>query len=208
MPALRRRALWGWASPIWMAGGIAAVSTSFFIESSWPSSMPSRFAAELCNGICEPGFSIFRRYLAFHIGRYHYDLGNDLFQSMLGKRMIYTSGYWKQREVSKRPRRPTKACRRQVAVAARHEGSGRWLRLGRNGQVLCRTLQSSGYRAHGVQGTIPSRPRSLSRSAGGSPLSRLSQRQGRMHRLFCRWECLSTSARRTTAAICALSATT
>jgi cyclopropane-fatty-acyl-phospholipid synthase len=31
---------------------------------------------------------------AFEIGKVHYDLGNDLFKAMLGKRMIYSCGYW------------------------------------------------------------------------------------------------------------------
>ena len=31
---------------------------------------------------------------AFEIGRAHYDLGNDLFQAMLGKRLVYSCGYW------------------------------------------------------------------------------------------------------------------
>jgi len=32
---------------------------------------------------------------AFVIGERHYDLGNDLFQAMLGKRLVYSCGYWK-----------------------------------------------------------------------------------------------------------------
>lgn len=31
---------------------------------------------------------------AFEIGRRHYDLGNDLYHAMLGKRLIYSCGYW------------------------------------------------------------------------------------------------------------------
>lgn len=31
---------------------------------------------------------------AFEIGKTHYDLGNDLFQAMLGKRLVYSCGYW------------------------------------------------------------------------------------------------------------------
>jgi len=31
---------------------------------------------------------------AFHIGRHHYDIGNDLFTRMLDRRMIYSSAYW------------------------------------------------------------------------------------------------------------------
>jgi len=31
---------------------------------------------------------------AFEIGKVHYDLGNDLFRAMLGRRMVYSCGYW------------------------------------------------------------------------------------------------------------------
>lgn len=32
---------------------------------------------------------------AFEIGQQHYDIGNDLYQAMLDKRMVYTCAYWK-----------------------------------------------------------------------------------------------------------------
>jgi cyclopropane-fatty-acyl-phospholipid synthase len=32
---------------------------------------------------------------SFQVGEEHYDLGNDLFQNMLDKRMTYTCGYWR-----------------------------------------------------------------------------------------------------------------
>ncbi|MCR4275940.1 MAG: cyclopropane fatty acyl phospholipid synthase [Candidatus Parcubacteria bacterium] len=32
---------------------------------------------------------------AFLVGEKHYDLGNDLYEAMLDKRMVYTCGYWK-----------------------------------------------------------------------------------------------------------------
>ncbi len=32
---------------------------------------------------------------AFEVGKKHYDAGNDLYKLMLGKRMVYTCGYWK-----------------------------------------------------------------------------------------------------------------
>ena len=32
---------------------------------------------------------------AFDVGKQHYDLGNDLFQNMLDKNMIYSCGYWR-----------------------------------------------------------------------------------------------------------------
>jgi cyclopropane-fatty-acyl-phospholipid synthase len=35
---------------------------------------------------------------AFEVGQKHYDIGNDLFQKMLGKRMAYSCAYWKDAE--------------------------------------------------------------------------------------------------------------
>lgn len=32
---------------------------------------------------------------AFRIGKHHYDIGNDLYRYMLGERMIYSCGYWR-----------------------------------------------------------------------------------------------------------------
>jgi cyclopropane-fatty-acyl-phospholipid synthase len=32
---------------------------------------------------------------SFEIGKAHYDIGNDLFEKMLDKRLVYTCGYWK-----------------------------------------------------------------------------------------------------------------
>jgi cyclopropane-fatty-acyl-phospholipid synthase len=31
---------------------------------------------------------------SFHVGKHHYDLGNDLFENMLDKSMTYSCGYW------------------------------------------------------------------------------------------------------------------
>ncbi len=36
-----------------------------------------------------------RKKNAFVIGHHHYDIGNDLYEAMLDKRMVYTCGYWK-----------------------------------------------------------------------------------------------------------------
>lgn len=33
---------------------------------------------------------------AFAVGEQHYDLGNDLYRVMLGERMVYSCGYWRQ----------------------------------------------------------------------------------------------------------------
>ncbi len=32
---------------------------------------------------------------ALKVGRHHYDIGNDIYSEMLGERMVYTCGYWK-----------------------------------------------------------------------------------------------------------------
>lgn len=32
---------------------------------------------------------------AFDIGKHHYDIGNNLYQHMLDRRMLYSCGYWK-----------------------------------------------------------------------------------------------------------------
>ncbi len=39
-------------------------------------------------------FNLQRRGRAFQIGERHYDLGNDLYECMLDKRMIYSCAYW------------------------------------------------------------------------------------------------------------------
>ncbi|MHC1480385.1 cyclopropane fatty acyl phospholipid synthase [Frateuria aurantia] len=39
-------------------------------------------------------FNLQRGQHAFEVGKVHYDLGNDLFHAMLGKRMVYSCGYW------------------------------------------------------------------------------------------------------------------
>ncbi|MDR0181599.1 cyclopropane fatty acyl phospholipid synthase [Lysobacter arvi] len=35
---------------------------------------------------------------SFQVGERHYDLGNDLYRAMLGKRLVYSCGYWRDRE--------------------------------------------------------------------------------------------------------------
>jgi cyclopropane-fatty-acyl-phospholipid synthase len=40
-------------------------------------------------------FNLQSRRRAFEVGEQHYDLGNDLYEAMLDKRLNYTCGYWK-----------------------------------------------------------------------------------------------------------------
>jgi len=37
---------------------------------------------------------------SFQVGERHYDLGNDLYRAMLGKRLVYSCGYWRGRDGS------------------------------------------------------------------------------------------------------------
>ena len=39
-------------------------------------------------------FNLQSRRRSFQVGRRHYDLGNDLYQAMLGRRLVYSCGYW------------------------------------------------------------------------------------------------------------------
>ncbi len=39
-----------------------------------------------------------RKARAFEVGERHYDIGNDLYEKMLDRRMVYSCGYWKQAE--------------------------------------------------------------------------------------------------------------
>ncbi len=41
-------------------------------------------------------FNLQKRSRAFQVGQYHYDMGNDLYRVMLGKRLIYSCGYWRE----------------------------------------------------------------------------------------------------------------
>ncbi|MDB4992238.1 MAG: cyclopropane fatty acyl phospholipid synthase [Parcubacteria group bacterium] len=49
------------------------------------------FIAKVMHGF----FNRQSRARAFEVGEKHYDIGNDLYSRMLGKRMVYTCAYWK-----------------------------------------------------------------------------------------------------------------
>lgn len=52
----------------------------------WRTAVPGYLADRICN------LQSVRR--AFQVGERHYDIGNDLYQAMLDRRMIYSCGYW------------------------------------------------------------------------------------------------------------------
>ncbi len=43
-------------------------------------------------------FNMQSRSRAYKVGEHHYDMGNELFQAMLDKRMVYSCAYWKNAE--------------------------------------------------------------------------------------------------------------
>jgi cyclopropane-fatty-acyl-phospholipid synthase len=49
---------------------------------------------EVAAGLRARLFNLQARHRAFVIGERHYDIGDDLYERMLGRRMIYSCGYW------------------------------------------------------------------------------------------------------------------
>lgn len=54
--------------------------------------------AELWDGLRAHLLNLQKGHRAFEVGERHYDLGNDLYRAMLGKRLVYSCGYWRQAE--------------------------------------------------------------------------------------------------------------
>lgn len=90
------------------AGGSLALGESY-MDGWWDCASLDEFFNKVLNASLEKKFScdLFWQALkaklfnlqsksrAFYIGEAHYDIGNDLYRAMLGKRMVYTCGYWK-----------------------------------------------------------------------------------------------------------------
>ncbi len=111
---------------------------------------------------------------AYVVGEHHYDLGNDLFQAMLGKRLVYSCGYWKDAAdldvgagSKARPDFP------QTRSGAGHACARHRLRLGRSVEIRRGTLRRIRRRCHRVAGTSRLRAGNLSRPAGRNPARRL-----------------------------------
>ncbi|MCL1633453.1 cyclopropane fatty acyl phospholipid synthase [Luteimonas sp. SX5] len=52
--------------------------------------------AEIWDGLRAHLLNLQKGRRAFEVGERHYDLGNDLYQAMLGKRLVYSCGYWRE----------------------------------------------------------------------------------------------------------------
>ncbi|MBN6148826.1 cyclopropane fatty acyl phospholipid synthase [Xanthomonas sp. AmX2] len=55
-----------------------------------------RGVGDLWRALCARVFNLQRGRRSYAVGRRHYDLGNDLYQAMLGRRLVYSCGYWRQ----------------------------------------------------------------------------------------------------------------
>jgi cyclopropane-fatty-acyl-phospholipid synthase len=54
-----------------------------------------RGVAAVFDGLRAHLFNLQSRRRSFVVGKRHYDLGNDLYSAMLGKRLVYSCGYWR-----------------------------------------------------------------------------------------------------------------
>ncbi len=52
--------------------------------------------AEIWDALRAQLLNLQKGHRAFEVGERHYDLGNDLYRAMLGKRLVYSCGYWRQ----------------------------------------------------------------------------------------------------------------
>ena len=96
-----------------LAGGSLAIGEAY-MDGWWDAPQLDEFfarvlSAELDEKIVPTGtlwwevmrakiFNYQKKSRAFEIGKRHYDIGNDLYQAMLDKRLTYTCGYWKNLE--------------------------------------------------------------------------------------------------------------
>lgn len=51
--------------------------------------------AEMVDAVRARMFNLQQGRRSFQVGERHYDLGNDLYQAMLGRRLVYSCGYWR-----------------------------------------------------------------------------------------------------------------
>ena len=82
----------------YMDGWWDAPSVDRFIDRVLRANLPQKLSNDFGMTLQLIGARIFNRQSksrAFTVGEQHYDLGNDLYQAMLDKRLNYTCAYWK-----------------------------------------------------------------------------------------------------------------
>ena len=93
-----------------------------------------------------------RRSKAFEIGERHYDLGNDLYETMLDRRMTYSCGYWTgARNLDEAQEAKLDLICRKAGLQAGHARPRHRLRLGLSRRLRGGALRSFGRRHHGFE---------------------------------------------------------
>ena len=142
--ACSRRARSGSASRTWTAGGTSTIARRHAVPPAATRHRPARARRRRGLGCVARARARTCRASArsFEVGERHYDLGNDLYRAMLGKRMVYSCGYWREAE---RPRRRAGSQARpglpQARPAPGHARARHRLRLGRGAEVRGRALR-------------------------------------------------------------------
>ena len=134
---------------------------------------------------------------AYVIGKRHYDVGNDLFESMLDPRMIYSCGYWRMRA----PGRGPGGQARPGLPQARPRAGDALLDIGCGWGGLARSppsVRGRGGGHHRLARAGRVGPGALRRSAGGDPPAGLPRARTSPSTAWSRSACSSTSATRTT----------
>ena len=98
---------------------------------------------------CARASSTCRRRAPFEVGERHYDVGNDLYEAMLGPRMVYTCAYWKDADTldAAQEAKLDLVCRK-IGLAPGHARARSRLRLGRLRGVRRRALRRQRRRLH------------------------------------------------------------
>ena len=122
---------------------------------------------------------------AYVIGEHHYDLGNDLFQAMLGKRLVYSCGYWKDAtDLDAAQEAKLDLIFRKLGLKARHARARHRLRLGRGTETRRGTLRRIRRRRHRLAGAGRLRARICTRLAGEIRLADYRTLDERFDRVF------------------------
>ncbi len=92
-----------------LVGGSLALGETY-MEGKWEAEQPDEliyrllrsspaqkhaFVPQFLSTLKSVVLNLQRRSRAFQVGEAHYDLGNDIYEAMLDRRMVYTCGYWR-----------------------------------------------------------------------------------------------------------------
>ena len=79
---------------------------------------------------------------AYEVGEQHYDLGNDLYQAMLDKRLNYTCAYWKDaKNLDEAQEAKLDLVCRKIEPPTGNDRAGTGLWLGQFCKICCRKIR-------------------------------------------------------------------